>query len=110
MGRIISIILMESQLIDSLIDDLFSKGMRPLVGRVFNTKALKNMGTITEVISPPTQFTKDIILNGMIPLKDFLIFSKPYPLKEVVEFMEKCHVDVFWKLLKLFLRRRIGRC
>lgn len=93
MGRLISDILMESQLIDSLTDNQFSKGMQPLPGRILDDKALKNMRIITEVISPPVEFPKDIILNKMISLKDFPIFSKSYPLKEVVEFLEKCHVD-----------------
>lgn len=80
MGRLISNILMESQLIDSLTDDHFSKGMQPLAGRMLNAKDLKNMRIINEVISPPTEFSKDIILNIMIPLKDLPIFSKPYSL------------------------------
>lgn len=63
-----------------------------MAGRMLNAKALKNIGIITEVISPHAKFPKDIILNIRIPLKYFPIFSKPYPLKEVVECLEKFHV------------------
>lgn len=38
MGRLISYILMESQLIDSLTDTQFSKGMQPLDGNILNAK------------------------------------------------------------------------
>ena len=68
MDKLISYILMESQLIDFPIDDQFSRGMQPQAGRMLNAKALKNMGIVTEVISPPAKFPKDIILNGRIPL------------------------------------------
>lgn len=91
MGRLISDILMEIQLIESLTDNQLSKGMQHLTDRILNTKGLKDMGITTEVISPHAELPKEIIHNRRIPLKYFPIFSKPYPLKEVVEFMEKCH-------------------
>ena len=50
---------MESQLIDSLTNDQFSKGMQPLASRMLNAKALKNMRIITELISPPAELSKD---------------------------------------------------
>lgn len=58
---------------------------------MLNSKALKNMGIINEVISPYVEFPNDIILNRRIRLKDFPIFLKTYTLKEVVEFMDKCY-------------------
>lgn len=63
MGRLISDILMESQLIDSLTDDQFSRGMQPLAGRMLNAKAMKNIMITTKAINPPSEFPKDIILN-----------------------------------------------
>lgn len=47
MGRLILDNLMEVQLIDSLTDDQFSKGMQPPTSRMLNAKALKNIGIIT---------------------------------------------------------------
>lgn len=81
LGRLISNILMESQLIDSLIDYQFSNGKTPLVGRMLNTKGMKNMGIITDVIIPPAKMPKEVIHNRRIPLEDFPIFSKTYPLE-----------------------------
>lgn len=84
---------MEIKLIDSLIDYQFSKGMQPLAGKMFNAKGLKNMSIITEVISPLAEMPKEVIHNRRIPLEDFPIFSRPYPLDTMVGFMEKFHVD-----------------
>lgn len=95
MGRMISYVLMESQLIESLTYDQFCKGMEPLTGRMLNAKVLKNMRIITEMVGPPSEFPNDTILNRRIPLKVLPIFSKPYPRKKVVKFLEKCHVDAF---------------
>lgn len=58
LGRLISDILTESQLIDSSTDDQFSKGMQLLDGRMLNAKGLKNMGIITDVISPHGEFPR----------------------------------------------------
>lgn len=67
--------------------------MQPLVGRMLNAKDLKNMGIIFEVITPYAELPKEIIHNRRIHLEYFPIFSKPYPLEEVVGFLEKCHAD-----------------
>lgn len=75
LGRLISYILVERKLIDSLTDDQFSKGMQHMPGRMFNAKGLKNMGIITDVITPPAEIPKEIIHNRRIPLEDFPIFS-----------------------------------
>lgn len=93
LGRMISDILMKSKLIDSLIDDQFSKGMQPLAGKMFDAKGLKNMGII-EAIRPPSEIPKEVVHNRRIPLEDFHIFSNPYPLDVVVGFLEKCHEGV----------------
>lgn len=91
LGRMISNILMDRKLIDSLTNDPFSKCMQPLAGKMFNTKGLKNMGVIIDVISHPAEISKEVIHNRRIPLEYFPIFSKPYPLDVMVGFMEKCH-------------------
>lgn len=44
LGRMISDIMMESMQINSLIEDQITKGLEPLVGKMFNAKGLKNMG------------------------------------------------------------------
>lgn len=79
LGRLILDIL-KSQLIDSLTSDQFSKGMKPLASRMLNSKGLKNTGIITDVTTLPTEISKEFIHNRRIPLEDFPIFLKPYPL------------------------------
>lgn len=93
LGWLISDILMESQLVDSLTDDQFTEGMKPTFEEWLNTTSMKNMKIITEVISPSAEVSKEAIRNRRIPLNYFPIFSKPYSLDDVVKFMEKCLAD-----------------
>lgn len=66
LGRLISDILMESKLIDSLTEARITKKMEPKVGRMFNAKSLKNMGLISELTRNPTETPKEAISNIMI--------------------------------------------
>lgn len=51
LGRLISDILMESKLVDSLTDYQFTEDMKPTSGKCFNGNGLKNIKIIKEVIS-----------------------------------------------------------
>lgn len=68
LGRLISDILMESKLIDSLTEAQITKGLEPRVGKMFNVGSLKKMGIISELTSPPTEIPKEDISNRRIPL------------------------------------------
>lgn len=50
-GRLISNILMESKLIDSLTEAQITKMLAPQVGKMLNARSLKNMGIIFEITS-----------------------------------------------------------
>lgn len=67
LGRLILYILMESKLIDSLTEAQITKGLEPLIGKMFNAKILKNMSIIPELISPSAEISKEDIYNRMIP-------------------------------------------
>lgn len=73
---------------------------------MLNDKGLKNMGIIPEVISLPIEIPKENIYNKRIPLEDFPIFLKPYPLDIVIGFLENSHDMLFLHLLKLLLKIR----
>lgn len=88
LGRLISDILMESKLIESLIKDQITKRLEPLVREMLNANGQKNMGIIPELISPPAKIPKGDIYNRRIPLEDFPIFSKLNPLDVIVRFLE----------------------
>lgn len=91
LGRLILYILMESKLIYSSTADQITKRLEPLVRKMFNAKGLKNMGIIPELISSDAKIPKEDIYKKRIPLEEFPIFLKPYPLDVAVGFLEKCH-------------------
>lgn len=93
LGRLVSDILMESKLIDSLIEDQITKGIEPQVSKMFNSKGMKNIRIIPEVISLPDEIPKEDVYNKRVPLEYFLIFSKSDPLDIVIGFLESCHVN-----------------
>lgn len=93
LGMMISDILMERKLIDSLTEDQITKELKPRVGKMFNVKGLKNLGIIPEAISPHDETPKEDIYNKRIPLEYFPIFSKLNPLDVVIGFMENCHAS-----------------
>lgn len=105
LSRMISDIMMENKLIDSLIDDQFTEGTEPTSIKWLNGNGLKNMKIITEVISPLAEVSKEEIHNIRIYVNDFPIFSKPYSLEDVVKIMEKCHVDVLLAASKVISQK-----
>lgn len=105
LGRLISNILMENQLIDSLTDDQFIEGMKLMAGKLLNTKGLKKMGIITDVIIPLIEMPKDMVHNKRIPLEDFLVFSTSYSLNDVVKFWRSVMQMLFLLLLRPTRRR-----
>lgn len=52
MGRLISDILFESQLVKKLMDAEVTKEVEFVIGKNFNRHTLKNMSLITNVINP----------------------------------------------------------
>lgn len=94
LGRPISNILMESKLIDSLTEAQFIKELEPQVRNVFNAKSMKSVGIISEVKIKPTEIPKEDMSNIMIPLEDFSIFLKPYPMDFVIGYLNGCQANV----------------
>lgn len=91
LSRLISDLLMESQLIDTIPNDQFSLGMESTSGKWLNKNGFKNMEIITDIIIPHAEASKYVIHNRRIPLNDFPIFLKPYSLEDAIEFLDKCH-------------------
>lgn len=75
LGRLLSYILMENKLIDSLTEAQITKELEPQVGRMSNARSLKSMGLISELTSNPAEVSKEAISNRRIPLEDFPIFN-----------------------------------
>lgn len=75
LGRLISYILMESKLIDSLTEAQITKELKPHVRNMFNARSLKNMGIIYELKRNPAEVSKEVISNIRIHLEYFPILS-----------------------------------
>lgn len=88
LGRLISNILMESKLIDSLNEAQITKELEPQVGRMFNARSLKNMGLISELTSNLGCLSKEDISNKRIPLENFTIFTMHGPLNVMIDYLD----------------------
>lgn len=67
------------------------------------------MKIITEVISPSAEVSKEEICNRMIHVNDFHIFSRPYSLDDMVNFLEKCHANVLLETSEAILQKKNKR-
>lgn len=77
MGRLISYVLFERKLVQTLIDVGLTKEVNIDIRRVFNEKNLKNISLISSVIDPSESLDKNAVASKRMPVE--VIFTKEDP-------------------------------
>lgn len=90
LGRLISNILMESELIDSLTEARIIKELEPQVGKMSSARSMKTMGVIYELTSNHVEVPKEATSNRRIHLEDFPVFTKQDPLNVLLDYLASC--------------------
>lgn len=79
LGRLISYVLFESKLGQTLIDLGLTKEVDIKIGKAFNGKNLKNVPLIYSITDPSKALYKNAVVSRRIPVDDYPIFTKEYP-------------------------------
>ncbi|KAI5419977.1 hypothetical protein KIW84_043955 [Lathyrus oleraceus] len=107
--RLISDILMESKLIDSLTGAQKTKELISQVGKVFNSRSLKNMGIIYELKRNLAEVSKEVISIRRILVEDFLIFIMQDPMHVLIDYLDKYQTGAQNKASEILRKRKSSK-